>query len=84
MVESRRMGDAADAKWTVKVKKDGVEIVNQKTADQADCVLKTSSDMFRRIVDEQYTPTVMEFVSGVVKSNDPDLLMKFQKIFRLV
>jgi len=78
------LGDGPDAKWTVKVKKDGVEIVNQKTADQADCVLKTSSDLFRRIVDEQYTPTVMEFVSGVVKSNDPELLMKFQKIFRLV
>ena len=61
-----------------------MEIVNQKTDDQADCVLKTSSDLFRRIVDEQYTPTVMEFVSGVVKSNDPELLMKFQKIFRLV
>ncbi|MBI5495120.1 MAG: AMP-binding protein [Deltaproteobacteria bacterium] len=77
------LGDGADAKWTVKVTKDAVSIVNQKTADQADCVLKTSAEMFRRIVEERYTPTVMEFMSGTVKSNDPELLLQFQKFFGL-
>ncbi|MEW5854385.1 MAG: AMP-binding protein [Myxococcota bacterium] len=77
------LGDGSDGKWTVQVRKDGCTITNEKSGS-ADCVLKTSPDMFRRIVEEKYTPTVMEFVSGVVKSNDPDLLIKFQKIFQLV
>jgi long-chain acyl-CoA synthetase len=78
------LGDGADAKWTVKVGKESVTVVNAKTADQADCVLKCTAEMFRRIVEDKYTPEVMEFVNGTVKSNDPALLIEFQKFFQLL
>ena len=49
----------------------------------ADCVLKTSPEIFLKIVREAYTPSPMEFMSGAVKSNDISLLLTFQKVFDL-
>jgi long-chain acyl-CoA synthetase len=50
---------------------------------QADCVLKTTPEIFTRIVREAYTPSPMEFMSGAIKSNDLSLLQTFQKVFDL-
>ena len=50
---------------------------------KADCVLKTTPEIFLKIVKESYTPSVAEFMSGKVKSNDIQLLQTFQKIFDL-
>ena len=49
----------------------------------ADCVLKTSPDLFNRIVREGYVPGIPEFMSGQIKSNDVSLLDDFQKAFHL-
>jgi hypothetical protein len=46
-------------------------------------VLKTTPEIFTRIVREAYTPTPMEFMSGAIKSNDIGLLQTFQKVFDL-
>jgi long-chain acyl-CoA synthetase len=51
--------------------------------DAADCVLKTSPEIFERIVREAYVPGPAEFLSGAVKSNDIELLLTFQKVFEL-
>ena len=50
---------------------------------QADCVLKTTPEIFTKIVREAYTPTPIEFMTGLVKSNDIGLLQTFQKVFDL-
>jgi len=50
----------------------------------ADCVLKTSPDLFARIVREAYVPSPAEFMSGAVKTNNVGLLLEFQKAFRLL
>jgi long-chain acyl-CoA synthetase len=50
----------------------------------ADCVLKTSPDLFTRIVREAYVPSPAEFMSGAVKTNNVGLLLEFQKTFRLL
>jgi long-chain acyl-CoA synthetase len=50
---------------------------------QADCVLKTTPEIFSKIVRERYVPSPADFLSGVVKSNDVALLMTFQKVFQL-
>jgi long-chain acyl-CoA synthetase len=50
---------------------------------KADCVLKTSEEIFTKIVNESYTPSVAEFMAGKVKSNDIALLQVFQKAFAL-
>jgi long-chain acyl-CoA synthetase len=55
-----------------------------KAVEVADCVLKTSPSMFRRIVHDAYSPSPSEFISGQVKSNNIQLLMTFQKAFQLV
>jgi long-chain acyl-CoA synthetase len=70
-------------RWTVKIDRDTCQVLPGKIASPADCVLKTSPDMFTRIVREAYTPSPAEFMSGAVKSNNIGLLMTFQKAFRL-
>jgi long-chain acyl-CoA synthetase len=70
-------------RWTVKVSKDNCEVLPGKVVNPADCVLKTSPDIFTRIVREAYTPSPAEFVSGLVKSNNINLLFTFQKVFQL-
>ena len=54
-----------------------------KPSQQADCVLKTTPEIFTKIVREAYTPSPMEFMTGLVKSNDISLLQTFQKVFDL-
>jgi len=70
-------------RWTVRVTDRHCEVVPGKVAGPADCVLKTSPDMFTRIVRERYTPSPAEFLAGTVKSNNIQLLFTFQKVFQL-
>jgi long-chain acyl-CoA synthetase len=70
-------------RWTVRVSGEHCEVVPGKVSGSADCVLKTSPDMFTRIVREKYTPSPSEFMSGAVKSNNIQLLFTFQKVFQL-
>jgi long-chain acyl-CoA synthetase len=78
------LGDDAEAKWTVQVSTSDCKVANGKPSGSADCVLKTNLDMFSRIVREGYTPTPPEFFSGTIKTNDPSLLITFQRVFNLV
>ncbi len=78
------LGGEPMAKWTVKVDASSCEIRPGKPEGTgADCVLKTSPEIFTKIVREAYTPGVAEFLSGAVKSNDVELLLTFQKAFEL-
>jgi long-chain acyl-CoA synthetase len=78
------LGSENEAKWTLRVAPDGCEARLGKPANtQADCVLKTSAEIFTKIVREAYTPSPMEFMTGAVKSNDIALLQTFQKVFDL-
>ena len=78
------LGSDEFAKWTVRVDPEKCEIINGKPeGGVADCVLKTTPEIFTRIVRDAYTPGVAEFMSGQVKSNDIELLQTFQKVFAL-
>jgi long-chain acyl-CoA synthetase len=70
-------------RWTVRVSGQKCEVVAGKVNSPADCVLKTTPDIFTRIVRERYTPSPSEFMSGAVKSNNIQLLFTFQKVFQL-
>jgi long-chain acyl-CoA synthetase len=70
-------------RWTIQITRDSCEVAPGKVVDPADCVLKTSPEIFRRIVREAYTPTPAEFMSGMFKSNNIGLLFTFQKAFQL-
>jgi long-chain acyl-CoA synthetase len=72
------------AKWTVKVDDARCVIkLGKPDGGAADCVLKTSPEIFSKIVREAYTPSPAEFMSGAIKSNDLELLQTFQKVFQL-
>ncbi len=71
-----------EERWTVHVSHDSCQVRPGKIAS-ADCVLKTSPDIFTRIVREAYVPSPAEFLAGTVKSNNIQLLVTFQKVFQL-
>jgi long-chain acyl-CoA synthetase len=75
------LGDSE--RWTVRVTEQHCEVVPGKVSSPADCVLKTTPDIFTRIVRERYTPSPAEFLSGSIKSNNIQLLFTFQKVFQL-
>jgi long-chain acyl-CoA synthetase len=78
------LGNDDLAKWTVRVDAQGCDVRPGKPdGGQADCVLKTSPEIFAKIVRESYVPSPADFLTGVVKSNDVSLLMTFQKVFQL-
>jgi long-chain acyl-CoA synthetase len=77
------LGGGPEGKWTVSFDKTGCKIANEKVAGSADCVMKTDVKMFTRIVREHYIPQVSEFMDGTVKTNDPELLLKFVSVFNL-
>ena len=77
------LGNWDTHKWTVTIDDEACSIENRKPDGRADCVIKTSPEMFRKIVEESYVPSMDEFMSGDIKTNDPDLLMRFQSAFKL-
>jgi long-chain acyl-CoA synthetase len=70
-------------RWTLTLDPAACKVLTGKAVDVADCVLKTSPEMFRRIVQEAYAPSPAEFMSGVVKSNNIAHLVTFQRAFNL-
>ncbi len=78
------LGNDEQAKWTVRVDAQGCQVKPGKPeGGQADCVLKTTPEIFAKIVREAYVPSPADFLSGAMKSNDVSLLMTFQKVFQL-
>ena len=78
------LGDGADGKWNLTIDAEQAVFGRGKPeGGTADCVLKTSPEIFTKIVKERYTPSVAEFMAGKVKSNDIQLLQVFQKAFNL-
>ena len=78
------LGSASDGKWTLALSPEAASFrPGRPEGGSADCVLKTSVEIFEKIVRESYTPSVAEFMAGKVKSNDIALLQVFQKAFDL-
>lgn len=69
-----------DEKWTVSLGKDKCEVKEGKT-DNADCFFKGSKQMFLDVWNGKYTPSVMDFMKGTIKSNNPMLLKEFIAAF---
>ena len=76
------LGDGDDDKWTVTLLPDSCELERGKT-EGADCVLKISRELFMKLVDGSFKPGVMDVVTGKLKTNDPQLLMRLQQAFGL-
>ncbi|HEY0705559.1 MAG TPA: SCP2 sterol-binding domain-containing protein [Polyangia bacterium] len=76
------LGDAADEKWTVTITPSACTAAPGKPAN-ADCVVKTSRDLFAKLVDGSWKPGFTDFMSGKIKTSDIEKLQRLQKAFRL-
>lgn len=76
------LGDGAGEKWTVTVSPQSCELAPGKPAN-ADCVLKTSVDLFGKLVAGTWKPGVMDFMTGKIKTSDVEKLQLLQKAFGL-
>lgn len=62
-------------KKTVKVDKRSLEITDGKP-EKADCVVKITSELLKKVWYERYVPGLKEIFSGSLKTNNPELLSK--------
>jgi len=70
-----------DIKKTVILSADTCSVSNGRTVESADCVCKTSPEFFEKIWEEGYRPGLGDFLSGTIKSNNPEALQLFLKAF---
>ncbi len=70
-----------DTKKTVQISPDTCEVSDGKVLDSADCVCKTSPDFFVKIWQDDYRPGMKDFLSGTIKSNNPNALQDFLRGF---
>jgi long-chain acyl-CoA synthetase len=75
------LGEGPGEKWTLVVGPKECKVQEGKASESADCVLKTSSELFLKMILEGYTPGVMDFTRGRVKSNNPQLLKELREAF---
>ena len=68
-------------KKTVKLDAECCSVEDGKSVEEADCVCKTSAEMFNRIWNDGYRPGIMDFMGGAIKSNAPQLLQQFLSAF---
>jgi putative sterol carrier protein len=70
-----------DDKWTVTLDPDTCLVEEGKTVENADCFVKTSTDLFLRMYNGEYTPGVSDFMTGRIKSNNPFAMKTFVDAF---
>lgn len=70
-----------EIKKTVQLYPDRCVVEDGKTVESADCVCKTSPDFFLKIWEEGYRPGLKDFLSGTIKSNNPNELKTFLNAF---
>jgi hypothetical protein len=70
-----------DHKYTVKLDKEKCVVEDGKTIDNADCVLKTTPELFEKMVIHGKMPGPIDIARGKVKTNDTGALMKLRDLF---
>lgn len=70
-----------EIKKTVRLTPDRCLVEDGRTVERADCVCKTTPDFFEKIWNDGYRPGMGDFLSGKIKSNDPNGLQTFLKTF---
>jgi putative sterol carrier protein len=73
------LGDGPGQKWLVKLTPDACEAEEGK--GDADCFLKTSEELFLKLIQGEWVPGIMDFMSGKIKSNDPTKLTLLKDCF---
>ncbi|MBI5369498.1 MAG: SCP2 sterol-binding domain-containing protein [Planctomycetes bacterium] len=76
------LGEGDDFKWVLSAGPDKCTVKKGKV-ENADCVLKTTPDIFLRMVEEGYVPGGMDVITGRVKISSVPLMRKLQEAFKL-
>lgn len=76
------LGDAPGQKWTVELAPQSCTVRQEKT-DKADVLLKTTEELFLKLIRGEWTPGVMDLMSGKLKTNDPARLGLLKQCFEL-
>ncbi|MBI2930782.1 MAG: SCP2 sterol-binding domain-containing protein [Planctomycetes bacterium] len=76
------LGETEGEKWSMTLTPTSCTVSNKKI-DDADCVLKTSADLFMKMVAGTYKPGMSDLLSGKLKTNDPLKLQLLQEVFGL-
>ena len=70
-----------ELKKTVFLDPQTCRVEDGKTTESADCVCKTSAEFFAKIWNEGYRPGIKDFLSGAIRSNNPEALKTFLVAF---
>lgn len=70
-----------DHKFTVKVDPKTCQVEPGKTVDQADIVLKTTPELFLKMVVHGKMPSPLDIARGKIKTNDPRGLATLKSMF---
>ncbi len=70
-----------EIKKTVFLDPQSCQVEEGKATESADCVCKTSAVFFGRIWNDGYRPGIKDFLSGAIKSNNPEALKSFLGAF---
>ena len=68
-------------KYTVKVDTDTVAVEPGKTVESADVILKTTPELFEKMVIKGKMPGPIDIARGKIKTNDPAGLQKLRELF---
>jgi hypothetical protein len=70
-----------DDRWTVTIEPSGVTVEPGKKVDNADVVLKTTPELFEKMVLRGKLPGPIDIARGKVKTNDPVGLKNLRDFF---
>jgi long-chain acyl-CoA synthetase len=70
-----------DHKYTVRLTPQACTVEDGRTLDNADCVLKTTPELFERMVLHGKMPGAIDIARGKIKTNDPSALQDLAKYF---
>ena len=74
------LGEAPGEKWTVTLTPTSCSAVPGRVGE-ADCVLKMRADLFVKMIDGSYKPGAMDFMTGKLKTNNIELLLRLRQAF---
>jgi putative sterol carrier protein len=74
------LGDAPDQKYVMTITPEACD-VKQGKSDSADVVLKTSEDLFLKLIRGEWVPGAMDFMRGKIKTNDIEGLKLLKDCF---
>jgi long-chain acyl-CoA synthetase len=78
------LGNESFAKWYVCVSPEGMQKgLGKPPTGMADCVIKTTPEIWRKIIMESFIPSPEQFISGQIKTSDIPKLQQFVSLFDL-